>query len=221
MFDLPVHIGRLRIVSLDQAALVMAGISEKVDSVQKAVEGNYIGHEQASIYKETIIQAIQLKELKPLQAFKLADYKYGLPEAVRLKVDVESITLDTPIVNATFLAKDIWPWVANEIESGLRMIDSHSPDLDSEQCNEDLHESTQWGNFAGKDTALKLIAGMAIALEKSQGKYLRGGKLNKSEVARTATKLINDHGDGIDVTSKALIMLIDEALELHASKISK
>lgn len=221
MLNLPVHIGRLRIVSLDQAALVMAGISEKVDSVQKAVEGNYIGHEQASIYKETIIQAIQLKELKPLQAFKLADYKYGLPDVVRLKVDIESITLDTPIVNATFLAKDIWAWVANEIDGGLSIIDSNSTDLDCDPLNENLHEPTQWGCFAGKDTALKLIAGMAIALEKSQGKYLRGGKLNKSEVARTATKLINDYGDGIDVTSKALIMLIDEALELHASKISK
>lgn len=221
MINLPVHIGNLRIVSLDQAALVMAGLSEQVDSVQKAVEGNYIGHQEASIYRETIIQAIQLKELKPLQAFKLADQKYGLPEVVRLKVDIESITLDTPIVNATFLAKDIWSWITNEFDNHLSSSASHSTDLELEPKDENSLEQNQWGSFAGKDTALKLIAGMAIALEKSQGKYVRGGKLNKSEVARTAAKLINDHGEGIEVTSKALIMLIDEALKLHASKISK
>ncbi|KJI59067.1 hypothetical protein UP00_20515 [Enterobacter asburiae] len=103
----------------------------------------------------------------------------------------------------------------------MTIFETHPSELGVPLQKEELQEPKQWGNFAGKDTALKLIAGMAIALEKSQGKYLRGGKLNKSEVARTATKLINDHGDGIDVTSKALIMLIDEALELHASKISK
>lgn len=221
MLNLPVHFGRLRIVSLDQAALVMAGLSEKVDSVQKAIDGNYVGHEAASIYKETIIQAIQLKELKPLQAYKIADSHYGLPDGVSLKVDIDSITLDTPLVDATFLAKEIWPWVINELEEDLTIFETHPSELGVPLQKEELQEPKQWGNFAGKDTALKLIAGMAIALEKSQGKYLRGGKLNKSEVARTATKLINDHGDGIDVTSKALIMLIDEALELHASKISK
>jgi hypothetical protein len=75
-----------------------------------------------------------------------------------------------------------------------------------------------WGEFAGKDTALKLIAGMAIALEKSGGKYVRGKNLNKSEVARSASRSILEHGDGIDVTDKALTMLINEALNTYASK---
>ncbi len=136
-------------------------------------------------------------------------------------MDIESITLDTPIVNATFLAKDIWSWITNEFDNHLNSSESHSTDLELEPKDENSLEQNQWGSFAGKDTALKLIAGMAIALEKSQGKYVRGGKLNKSEVARTAAKLINDHGEGIEVTSKALIMLIDEALKLHASKVSK
>lgn len=73
-------------------------------------------------------------------------------------------------------------------------------------------------SFAGKDTALKLIAGMAIALEKSGGKYVRGKNLNKSEVARSASRSILEHGDGIDVTDKALTMLINEALNTYASK---
>lgn len=81
-------------------------------------------------------------------------------------------------------------------------------------------DEVKWARFAGKDTALKLIAGMAIALEKTKGKYVRGGKLNKSEISRTVTKLIGEHGDGVDVTDKALILLIDEALRLHASKIT-
>jgi len=78
----------------------------------------------------------------------------------------------------------------------------------------------KWDNFAGKDTALKLIAGMAIALEKTKGKYVRGGKLNKSEISRTVKKLIDEYGHGVDVTDKALIMLIDEALRSYAPKIS-
>lgn len=92
--------------------------------------------------------------------------------------------------------------------------------FESETTQSSESEEIKWGNFAGKETALKLIAGMAIALEKTQGKYVRGGKLNKSEVSRTARRLIGEHGNGIEVTDKALIMLIDEALSLHASKIS-
>ena len=80
------------------------------------------------------------------------------------------------------------------------------------------HVPEVWGEFAGKDTALKLIAGMAIALEKAGGKYVRGKKLNKSEVARSTSRIISEHGDGIDVTDKALTMLIDEALNTYASK---
>ncbi|KLF01743.1 hypothetical protein YA24_15350 [Klebsiella aerogenes] len=81
-------------------------------------------------------------------------------------------------------------------------------------------DKIEWDKFAGKDTALKMIAGMAIALEKTKGKYVRGGKLNKSEISRTVSKLIGEYGDGVGVTDKALIMLIDEALRLYAPKIS-
>lgn len=92
-------------------------------------------------------------------------------------------------------------------------------------CDEDKSslsepDEVEWGKFAGKDTALKMIAGMAIALEKTKGKYVRGGKLNKSEISRTVSKLISEYGDGVGVTDKALILLIDEALRLYAPKIS-
>ncbi|MCQ0572265.1 hypothetical protein L1C40_25890 [Klebsiella pneumoniae] len=220
MLDLPVHIGRLRIVSLDQVALVMAGMSDAVDSVQRAVIGNYTGHEKASTYRETIIQAIQLNEIKPIQVYKIPDLEYGLPEAALLKVDVDSITLDTPIADAKFLAKEIWPWAINELNSDAPPFFELTDSSFERQESINSEGFGQWGDFAGKDTALKLIAGMAIALEKTQGKYIRGGKLNKSEVARTAINLIGEYGGGIHVTNKALIMLLDEALSLHASKLS-
>ncbi|WP_447765714.1 hypothetical protein [Enterobacter asburiae] len=89
----------------------------------------------------------------------------------------------------------------------------HFPDDTSAETSTsvDSHDAT-WQNFAGKGTALMMIAGLSVALEKSGGKYLRGNKLNKSAVARAAIEAINEYGEGTDITPKALTDLLNEAL---------
>lgn len=76
----------------------------------------------------------------------------------------------------------------------------------------------KWGRFAGKETALMMIAGLAVALERSGGRYLRGGKLNKSAVVEAARKAINEYGKGTEITSKAMTDLLRAALESHIVK---
>lgn len=79
-------------------------------------------------------------------------------------------------------------------------------------------EPVKWGNFAGKETALMMIAGLAVALERSGGRYLRGDKLNKSAVVEAARKAINEYGKGTEITSKAMTDLLRAALESHIVK---
>lgn len=79
-------------------------------------------------------------------------------------------------------------------------------------------EPVKWGRFAGKETALMMIAGLAVALERSGGRYLRGGKLNKSAVVEAARKAINEYGKGTEITSKAMTDLLRAALESHIVK---
>lgn len=106
------------------------------------------------------------------------------------------------------------------IDKKLAKFIGEVDDCDEDKITLSEPDEIEWDKFAGKDTALKMIAGMAIALEKTKGKYVRGGKLNKSEISRTVAKLIGEYGDGVGVTDKALIMLIDESLRLYAPKIS-
>lgn len=79
-------------------------------------------------------------------------------------------------------------------------------------------EPVKWGRFAGKETALMMIAGLAVALEQSGGRYLRGARLNKSAVVEAARKAINDYGKGTEITSKAMTDLLRAALESHIVK---
>lgn len=74
-------------------------------------------------------------------------------------------------------------------------------------------------NFAGKDTALMLIAGLAVALEKTSDRFKRGGKLNKSAVILAAEQAINNYGNGVNVTDRALRDWLKLALETHTSKL--
>lgn len=79
-------------------------------------------------------------------------------------------------------------------------------------------EPVKWGRFAGKETALMMIAGLSVALERSGGRYLRGGKLNKTAVVEAARKAINDYGRGTEITSKAMTDLLRAALENYIVK---
>lgn len=73
----------------------------------------------------------------------------------------------------------------------------------------------QWGEFPGKNTALMMIAGMALALEKSSKSFKNGDKLNKLAIARSvAQNLASQNYQGIVVTDKQMTNLIKEALEV-------
>lgn len=226
MIELPAHIGRLRIVTMEQAALVMAGLSNEVSSVDEAINGNYVGWREAESYKSIISQAIVLKEITPIRAYTYPPEIYGEEDVIYsshadnelMRIENERIDIDTHVVRADFLAAEIWPWVEKEINSGSS-LHSLKPKFNDSKKNLENFDSMEWGKFAGKDTALMLIAGMAVALEKSGGKYSRGGKINKSVVAQTATDAINEYGLGTTITPKALTDLLKKALVAHVTKL--
>ncbi|HBR4754323.1 TPA: hypothetical protein L9W62_000074 [Klebsiella pneumoniae] len=96
-------------------------------------------------------------------------------------------------------------------------IESEDEELDKFP---DLEErKSTWSSFSGKDTALMMIAGLSVALEKTGGRYIRGGKLNKSAVARAAIDAINEHGEGTEITTKALTDLLNEAISTKVAKL--
>lgn len=74
-------------------------------------------------------------------------------------------------------------------------------------------------DFSGKETALMLIAGLAVALEKTSDSFKRGGKMNKSAVVMGAERAINNYGTGVNVTSRALRDWLNLALSMHTSKL--
>lgn len=85
----------------------------------------------------------------------------------------------------------------------------------------DHKESSVSDSFRGEDTALMLIAGLAVTLVKTGDKFKRGGKLNKSEVVRAAEQAIAQYGGDVAVTSKAITNCLTKALSRHASKLEE
>lgn len=118
--------------------------------------------------------------------------------------------------NCTLMRSDVEKWIKlHEFNWPLPFSDT-APSKPSTQIQNNV---VQWGEFAGKNTALMFIAGMSIALEQAGGKFVRGGRLNKLEVARTAINAINQYGDGTEITPKALTDLLNEALSEKAAKL--
>lgn len=194
ILNIPHHLRRQRVVTAEQAAMAMAGVysCSRFDELKAKFAPEI--YNIAFSYLRIILSAVNAEELHPKRTW--------------------SSSPGGDITGADFYSNDIWPWAVKEITA----TDSWFGCDQDRPCEEHQPTSSEWGEYAGKETALKLIAGMAIALEKSGGKYVRGKKLNKSEVARSASRIILEHGDGIDVTDKALTMLIDEALSTYAYK---
>ncbi|MCU6369347.1 hypothetical protein [Enterobacter quasiroggenkampii] len=192
ILNMPTHLRRQRIVTCEQVAMAMAGVYHCSSLSEFDMVYDPEKYNEICSFLNIILNALG-EELIPKGVWK---------------------NRGGNIINAQLYAADVWPWALNELsEPGawFGYIEDSSSKADSS-------ESAKWGDFLGKDTALKLIAGMAIALEKKGGKFTRGNRLNKSEVARTASHMIMEYGEGIPVTEKALIMLIDDALKEHASK---
>ncbi|MFN6755982.1 hypothetical protein ACK4PD_14640 [Proteus mirabilis] len=229
MIKLPKHIKALRIVSLDQVALAMAGLIDDVESVEQAVNGNYANHSVASTYREVIIQAIKLKEINPFEVFiekvnhSGADYDSyeHIPNGTPMLINNDKIKMCTPISDATFYAKDIWSWVENELNDEANNLSESDNELVKNKILSDNNEIGTWEVFSNKDNKLMFIAGLAIALGKSSSKYKNGSKLNKSRIAEVAIKAINDYGHGTGISDKTLRIYITQALDMHAKKLGK
>lgn len=109
--------------------------------------------------------------------------------------------------------------IRTEVESWVRKHDFHWPLPVTRKNSEttkvlETKYLDQWGEFPGKNTALMMIAGMAIALEKSSKSFRNGDKLNKLAIARAVAQNLASHNyQGIVVTEKQMTNLIKEALE--------
>ncbi|CNC89499.1 Uncharacterised protein [Yersinia frederiksenii] len=101
-----------------------------------------------------------------------------------------------------------------EVESWLKVNGFHWPLPSGAVQVPKLRQAEEnWGGFAGKDTALAFIAGMAIALARNNPQCRRGVKMNKTAIARVATQaMLNAGFSGEMVTEKQMSNLINEAL---------
>lgn len=107
---------------------------------------------------------------------------------------------------------EVEKWVTEHEFNWPLPLQQHQP-LENENTNQVYLD--QWGEFPGKNTALMLIAGMAIALEKSSKSFRNGERLNKLAIARTVAQTLAAQGyQGVVVTDKQMTNLIKEALEM-------
>lgn len=125
----------------------------------------------------------------------------------------------------------VFPEVINNAEVKLKdthysdnvpdLLDSHYNNVNSSLSSmpESVALAESVSQFSGKETALMLIAGLAIALEKTGERFKRGGKLNKSAVISAAEQAINTYGDGVSVTDRALRDWLNKAINGYASKL--
>ncbi len=101
-----------------------------------------------------------------------------------------------------------------EVEGWLKANGFHWPlPPGAAPVPEQRQTEENWGAFAGKETALAFIAGMAIALARNNPQCRRGVKMNKTAIARVATQaMLNAGFSGEMVTEKQMSNLISEAL---------
>ncbi|HBY5479204.1 hypothetical protein ACYBNF_06270 [Klebsiella pneumoniae] len=188
MLNLPTHIRRLRIVTLEQAALAMAGLFD-CDDIEMARNGNYLGWRKAETYRETILQAIKLKEIIPLRLTLSSPIYEKYLTKDSMTIDLDKVDIDMQISDAKFLASDIWSWA----ESELSEFDYHEKYSDKASGYESQVSSEvgnqindiQWeSRFAGRKHAIEIIAALSKTLaEKTGHRFTRGDSINASALA--------------------------------------
>lgn len=101
-----------------------------------------------------------------------------------------------------------------EVEGWLKAHSFHWPlPPGAAPVPEQRQAEENWGGFAGKETALAFIAGMAIALARNNPQCRRGVKMNKTAIAHVATQAMLNAGFRREmVTEKQMSNLISEAL---------
>lgn len=177
---IPHHMQMLRIVTLEDVSFVMAS--------SNGTTHYEFYHSEDGIslyYRDAILQAVRMHEIRPFSA----SCKTAHGDNTNIwttDLDPNAITLETQITHATFRAEIIWPWVKVELAKSY-------PWLEPETVPPPPEPEAWSGSFAGKDTALLLIAGFAKVLEgKSGGVYKwKGGKANKMKMAEEAAMAIS------------------------------
>lgn len=150
-----------------------------------------------SSYKDSLWDAIDSGELKAKNISHYDNFEHDRRDCVLIRSEVES-----------WISKHDfhWPLPVTRKNSETTQV-SETKYLD------------QWGEFPGKNTALMMIAGMAIALEKLSKSYRNGTKLNKLAIARAVAQNLASHNyQGMIVTEKQMTNLIKEALEAILTK---
>ncbi|ELD0979735.1 MULTISPECIES: hypothetical protein [Citrobacter] len=114
--------------------------------------------------------------------------------------------------------------IVNHIVAGIpyeRAPASNDAELTTIGSTEVINEHDvmlDWGDFSGKDTSLKFIAGMALSLMKSSPKYRHGSRMNKDAIVKNAVANILEQGIEFDITERQLSGLITKALKAYSPK---
>lgn len=110
------------------------------------------------------------------------------------------------MVDAEFISEDAWACAAKELSEDLFSHDN-KPD-ESQQID-----------FNGKSTTMMIIAGLSAALGKSSDSFKRSGKINQSAIIRAVESAINEYGNGVEVSDRAIRDWIRPAIEQHITKL--
>lgn len=121
---------------------------------------------------------------------------------------------DLNIINHLMCGIDLY----HEKNSESRSVPVNSVDT---ACAEPQDELLEWSNFSSKETSLKLIAGMALALQKSSSKFRNGNKINRSSIAKEAILRIIEQGVEFDITERQLTNLMNQALREYAPRVDE
>ncbi|EAB2722587.1 hypothetical protein GUN64_001189 [Salmonella enterica] len=89
----------------------------------------------------------------------------------------------------------------------------YESDSEPHKTAEDNNIVAMWDNKYGMKTALKIIAGLSIAIAGNDKRYQRKGGLNKSAVSRLATNGLAKYGGSVGVSDRRMTELIGEALK--------
>lgn len=151
-------------------------------------------------------------EARSLQ-FRYADSLWDAVDSKAIgasNIEFEEYGNDSSRRNCTLVKKEVEEWTAQHGFDWPLRVDTSFPSVKSQDS-----EHLTWGEFNGKNTALMMIAGMALALAKSSPSFRNGSKMNKAAIAGGIQKNLSFHGfKGVVVTSKQMTNLIKEALEM-------
>ncbi|EKN4866399.1 hypothetical protein DVP50_12795 [Yersinia enterocolitica] len=119
---------------------------------------------------------------------------------------------DLDIINHLMCGVEYSPEKSNELNSDLLTV----ADISTEEIQSEILE---WTEFSSKETSLKFIAGMVLALHKSSPKFRNGTKINRTSIAKEAILRITEQGIEFDITERQLTNLMNKALTDYAPKI--